>query len=411
MARIAGIIVLVAAVAVAASGFGEIVKVTTPRAPVYTGQKWVPLPAKAEGRRFMVYGARPGLYFIQLSAKKQTYGWIRAQDVEVDWGKTKRVRVVKVHDTNTLKLSDGEWLKFAGVMVPMDDTPLTRQTLAWLKRLLEGKEVTLEYDPKVRRNEQDYDVAYVYVEGLFVNRALVERGLAKTSYKYKSAGGRYHEVFGYFSRKAQQAGIGVWAEEKPAEEPEPGETEEAAPVTPEPAQPGSRYVRTLSDAERVQWARNLQTEIKATGKRRRSERDLVSEDEFDDDVYETPTETTSVWIKTLEITVKNGWGFPLKGLTAKYELFARTGKRFDSVQFHSSGEIAGINLKPGETRKLASKPTIFETKEERGFVDAPDSWFGQKYYGCRVTFYYKGTPVKVVAQPAKLADFEVPSED
>ena len=165
------LLVLLAVVGVAASGFGEIVKVTTPKALVCVGKKWVPLPAKAEGKRFMVYGARPDLYFIQISAKKQVYGWIRAQDVEVDWGKTKRVRVVKVHNTNTLKLSDDTWLQFAGIMVSMDDTPLTRKTLAWLRQLLEGKEVTLEYDPKVRRNARSYDVAYVYVEGLFVNRA------------------------------------------------------------------------------------------------------------------------------------------------------------------------------------------------------------------------------------------------
>ncbi len=401
MARMTGMLVCVAAVAVAASGFSEIVKVTTPQAPVYIGKKWVALPAKAEGKRFMVYGARPGLYFIQVSAKKKTYGWIRAQDVEVDWGKTKQVRVATVHDTNKLKLSDGEWVQFAGVTVPEGDTPLTRQTLAWLKRLLEGKAVTLEYDPKVRRSGLGYDVAYVYVEGLFVNRVLVERGLASMESTYRNAGGRYADVFGYFSRKARQAGIGIWAGDtpKPEPEPEPAEPEGAAPVTPEPAQPGSRYVRTLSDAEKAQWARSLQTTIQVKTKRVKTNADVESEDDTER-VEEIST------TKTLHITVKNGWGFALKGLAAKYEVYGKHGKTSASVFFFKEGTLSGMDLAPGQTRQFVSEGFEFTGKDS-----SDEGWKGSKYYGYRMTFYYKGTPVKVVAVPERLLNYKPPAEE
>ena len=266
MARFAGITtgiigaVLVCALAV--TGFAEIVKVTSPETSVYLDEKWVPLPAKAEGKRFMVYGARTGLYFIQLSAKKDTYAWIRAQDVEVDWGKAKvkTATVAAVQDVDTLQLADGTLVQFRRVEVSRKDSPLTRQTLSWLKQVLVGKEVTLEFD-KTGENSLGYPEAYVYVGGVFLNRLLVERGLATLPTDFADKG-RYDAVLSYNIKLAREAQLGIWREDEPPERLAEREVEEAPTSPSQPVEAVSAGPVVLTPSQVQQWAMRLQVTIK-----------------------------------------------------------------------------------------------------------------------------------------------------
>ncbi len=391
MARIAGIVAFVLLVALAATSAGEIVKITAERTKIYDGEKvkW----AKIKGKRFMVYGAAKDWYLVEMTINKEKkHVWVPKADVAIDWGKTKTAQVVTVHNVNTLELFNGDWVQFCGILVPMEETPLKRQTEAWLKKLLEGKEVTVEYDRKVRQNKRGYDLAYVYVDGMFVNRTLVEYGLARMSYQYQKANGRYAQVFGHFVQEARKTGRGIWAEEEPPEKEKPPELEEASPA--DLAEPERQYVRHLSHAEKTQWAHNLQTDITVTGKRTKT--DVSCETGCCDKTYIDEI----CWTKTLNITLKNGWGFALEGLTAQYDIFGKTGKTSASVILSESGEFADMDLKPGETRLFKGEPVEF-----KGTDSSKTGWQGRKYYGYRVTFYYKGTPVKTVAVPTWLADY------
>ena len=325
--------------------------------------------------------------------KEKKRVWIPARDVAVDWGTTKTVRVVKVHNVNTLELPDDEWLQFAAITVAMDK-PWTPKVHAWLKQLLEGKEVTLEYDPKIRQNRRKYKVAYVYAGGVFVNRTLVERGMARL--ESTTVKGRYADVLDYFAKRAREAGIGLWAEEKAAAEPEPKKPEQDAPPEPIPDEDDRTYVRHLSDAERAQWARNLQVTVVATGKRTKTDADVEVEDE-------TERVEESVEVRTLAISVKNAWGMALVGLRAQYEVFSKTGKTTESVILLKTGQISSFNLKPGETRQFVTEGVEFKAKDS-----SDTGWQGNKYYGYRLTFYYKGTPVKVAAMPEWLAGYGPP---
>jgi endonuclease YncB( thermonuclease family) len=309
--------------------------------------------------------------------RESVFRWIPKADVEIDWGKakTKTARVAEVLNPNTLKLEGDALIQFAGVTVSMEDTPLTQQTFAWLKRTLEGKEVTLEYDSKVGKNARGYEQAYVYVGGVFVNRTLVEHGLARLSEGYGASNARYAKVFSYFTRQAQDNRVGLWADETPAHE----------------------RVRTLTDAERAQWNRSLNTVIEVPGKRSKS---TSSEEGGSDDEEDTTYTDEIVDVRTLNITVKNGWGFALVGLTARYDLFAKMGKTSDTVVLVKSGGIAAMDLQPGQTRQFSAEPVEF-----KGTDSSSEGWKGRKYYGYRVTFVYQGAAVKVVAFPAVLADF------
>jgi len=101
------------------------------------------------------------------------------------------------------------------------------------------------------------------------------------------------------------------------------------------------------------------------------------------------------------IRVRNGWNFPLVGLTAKWDMFAKTGKTSSSVVLLKSGAVEAMNLKPGQAKE-------FETScvEFRGTDSSSAGFKGNKYYGYRVRFYYRKTLVKVVSLPSRLTDWE-----
>ena len=99
--------------------------------------------------------------------------------------------------------------------------------------------------------------------------------------------------------------------------------------------------------------------------------------------------------------MRNGWHFPLEGLTAKWDMFAKTGKVASSAVVLKSGEITGINLKPGGKRTCET-----EFVEFKGTDSSVTGFTGHKYYGYRIRFYYRNTLVRVVALPEPLADWE-----
>jgi hypothetical protein len=97
--------------------------------------------------------------------------------------------------------------------------------------------------------------------------------------------------------------------------------------------------------------------------------------------------------------MRNGWQFPLVGLQAKWELFSKTGKTASSVVMLKSGELT-MDLKPNEQRQ-------FETAlvEFKGTESGSTGFTGNKYYGYRISFYYRNTLVKVVAVPEPLCNW------
>lgn len=274
------VFVLVFLVAVAATtASGEIVKVTGDKAHIYNPETKQVKAYDAKGKRFMVYGWQSDWYLVEAKLKhEKKLVWLSMADVEVDWAENATTALVAaVPNTNTLKLDDGTWVQYAGIQVTRKDSPLTRQTLAWLKQLLEGKQVTLEYDKKFRKNQHGYTLAYVYIDGVFVNRALVNCGVAAVLTSYKTGGGRYAGMLSYYETQARETGQGVWAAKKAAEAAETA----AASTTVDSATPTQQQDRTrpLTQAERIQWNLRLTVEVRVS-----SERIKTDEDKDDEEV-------------------------------------------------------------------------------------------------------------------------------
>ena len=262
MLRAATAIAFILAVLLSAVASGEIVRVTAEQTQLYDAETKETKPVAIKGKRFMVYGFAKDWYLIELTIKKEkVFRWIPKADVEIDWGEAKVVTatVASVRDVNTLELSNGTQLQFRRVRVPTDNAPLARKTLGWLKKLLEGKQVTIELET-MDRNARGCREAYVYVDGTCVNRLLIEHGLAQVSNVAEPA--RYDAVLAYCAERAAEAKRGIWAE-GPTVTSADARGAEPERVSPDPgADSTPPQPRQLTPAQLTQWSLRLQVEVK-----------------------------------------------------------------------------------------------------------------------------------------------------
>ncbi|MBN1918222.1 MAG: thermonuclease family protein [Verrucomicrobia bacterium] len=246
LSRVVASAFLVALLVTGASG--EIVKVTAEKARFYDAETKELKTFNAKGKRFLVYSVQKDWYLVEATINKEKkLVWLAMADAAIDWSDARTARVAGVVNTSTLKLDTGQFVQFAGIVVTRDDTTLTRQTYEWLKGLLEGKEVVLELEAS---GDQGTPAAYVYVGGLFVNRALVEYGAATVAEAGETAE-RYAPVFDRYAAQARQEQRGIWAPTEPA----------ATTGNATPAQGATGPARKLTQAELTQWSLRLQVNV------------------------------------------------------------------------------------------------------------------------------------------------------
>lgn len=257
--RLAGLLAL--AVALVAPCAAEIVKVTADHTTIYDSESRQSQAADISGKRFMVYGVSKDWCLVEMTIKGvKQLRWIPKADVAVDWGDAKVVEatVAAVPDVNSVELSNGTRVQFRGVRVPPENVALARQTLARLRQLLQGKRVLLEFDT-TDRNERGQLEAYVYVDGAFVNRLLVEYGLATVVGSAER--GRYDAVLSYNAKQAAEAKLGIWAEPETTT-PEREDTSRADSQDSTATAP-----RRLTPAQWTQWALRLQVQVEVLSER------------------------------------------------------------------------------------------------------------------------------------------------
>ncbi len=124
-------------------------------------------------------------------------------------------KVIRVIDGDTLHLTNGEKVRLIGV-----DTPETRhlqkpverfgkEAYLFTKKMVEGKEVRLEFDWQ-RRDKYGRLLAYVYLtDGAFLNAEIIKQGYG---FAYKKYPFKYLDEFGKFEKEARENGRGLWKE-------------------------------------------------------------------------------------------------------------------------------------------------------------------------------------------------------
>jgi len=122
-------------------------------------------------------------------------------------------RVKRVIDGDTLLLTNGEKVRLIGVDTPETKHPqkpvqhFGKEAYLFTEKMVEGKEVRLEYDWQ-RRDKYGRLLAYVYLmDGTFLNAEIIKQGygFAYTKFPFK-----YLEEFREYEREARENGRGLW---------------------------------------------------------------------------------------------------------------------------------------------------------------------------------------------------------
>lgn len=125
-----------------------------------------------------------------------------------DW-----VKVERVIDGDTLLLTGGEKVRLIGVDTPETKHPqkpvqrFGMEAYHFTKRMVEGKEVHLEFDWQ-KRDKYGRLLAYVFLmDGTFLNAEIIKRGygFAYTRFPFK-----YLDEFRAYEREARENEKGLW---------------------------------------------------------------------------------------------------------------------------------------------------------------------------------------------------------
>lgn len=98
--------------------------------------------------------------------------------------------VLEVVDGDTIRLEDGTLVRYLGIDTPelrrkvdhrwvYDPEPFAEKAATFNKALVEGKEVLIAFDPVQKHDRYGRLLAYVSVDQILVNEALLREGLAK----------------------------------------------------------------------------------------------------------------------------------------------------------------------------------------------------------------------------------------
>lgn len=121
----------------------------------------------------------------------------------------KRLSVQDVIDGDTIVLSSGENIRLIGVDAPEKLSKYDRESTAMLKKLLDYGELSLTYD-KQKYDRYGRTLAYVYSDTLFVNKAMLDSGLAVAYFHQPNT--RYFSEFVTAQKMARENGINIWSE-------------------------------------------------------------------------------------------------------------------------------------------------------------------------------------------------------
>ncbi len=125
-------------------------------------------------------------------------------------------RVKRTIDGDTLELDTGERVRLIGVNSPETNHPTRglepygHQATAFTKKMVEGKNLRLEYDVE-RKDKYGRTLAYAYLEdGTFINAELVRQGYAQIMTIPPNV--KYVDLFVRLQREARQARRGLWSD-------------------------------------------------------------------------------------------------------------------------------------------------------------------------------------------------------
>lgn len=115
--------------------------------------------------------------------------------------------VSSVIDGDTIKLQNGERVRLLGINTPEKGQPYYEEATNGLKKLVEGKTVTLERDIE-DKDQYGRLLRYIYVADTFVNLEMVREGYANVYVISQNT--KYSDEFEKAEEEAKIAERGIW---------------------------------------------------------------------------------------------------------------------------------------------------------------------------------------------------------
>lgn len=122
-------------------------------------------------------------------------------------------RVEQVVDGDTLRLNDGRTIRLIGVDTPElhhPDLPVQRfakEAAAFTHKKVEGRPVTLTFNPQDLEDAYGRTLAYVFAEGKLLNKAIITQGYGYAMTRFPHP--KLHE-FVYAEQQARSMQRGLW---------------------------------------------------------------------------------------------------------------------------------------------------------------------------------------------------------
>ncbi|NQT22197.1 MAG: thermonuclease family protein [Candidatus Omnitrophica bacterium] len=136
--------------------------------------------------------------------------------VSIKPGKGNLCFVKRVVDGDTLLLADNDRVRYIGINTP--ETKHPHKAVEWMgkeasdfnRKLVEHKWISLEFDIE-KRDKYGRLLAYVYVDGIFVNAELVKEGFAQV-YTFPP-NVKHVDLLLECQRQAQKERKGLWSKD------------------------------------------------------------------------------------------------------------------------------------------------------------------------------------------------------
>ena len=131
-------------------------------------------------------------------------------------GKSNLCFVRRVIDGDTILLDDNERIRYIGIDTPETKHPskpvewMGKEASEFNRKLVEHKTISLEFDVE-KRDKYGRLLAYVYVDGVFVNAELVKQGYAQVYTIPPNV--KHTDLFLELQKEARENRRGLWGKE------------------------------------------------------------------------------------------------------------------------------------------------------------------------------------------------------
>lgn len=123
-------------------------------------------------------------------------------------GNVQEFKVTRTIDGDTMDLENGYRVRLLGIDSPEVGQPFYREATDALKEMTEGKKVKLEKDPRWEKDVYGRSLRYVFMDGLFVNKEMVRKGLARLEADEDS---KYYSALEQAEKEAIEKRLGIWS--------------------------------------------------------------------------------------------------------------------------------------------------------------------------------------------------------